>query len=145
MNNRKLEYRLMIGVFIFVMVLYFLLQIFDPKGKTHLQKDSKVEGFQDKYLIELRTDSFISALQKKYQKDIIISFAKKLKIELKNQGASTSNFYNDNQKLLETKSFGFDMAKIDNNTIIANFDTTNVKGMSFVKVPSDVLYGIFSN
>ncbi len=146
MKKGSLELRLILSAIGLVLILGVVGMLL-PKSKTAAKPNSLMptQDFSDKYLVAVYKDSLDSALKAKYGDMISSRMLKKYSVELKNQGTMLSNFYNDNNKMLELKSQGFDIKKVQNNTIVATFDTLTENNKIYVKVPTDVLYGLLAN
>lgn len=83
-------------------------------------------------------DSFVKIAQAAYQQNINITKQnEQLDIILKNKDIELSDFYNQNEKVLDIKRKGFKIKK-ENDVLTASFQVKN----NTVNVPNDVLINI---
>lgn len=136
----------MLFAVVLTLVLAGVVLLWPEQPKTSGIAEADIQSeFSKKYLVQVSLDSVQHLLDQKYGSQVSTILSDRFQVMLKNQGTMLSNFYNDNNNILKIKSQGFDIKKVDNNSIVANFDTTLHKSRIYVVLPTDVLYGILAN
>ncbi len=143
MKNTSLK-SIFLGAVSLIAIVALLFLGTKSSSDAHLEMIAKDE-FTPSHLLPLQKDSFISLLNKKYGDQLQIVSRSPLELHIKNSGSKVSDFYNDNERILDVKSFGFDIEKGEQNKLIAKFEVEKIDNKEYILLPTDVVYGVFRN